>query len=131
MRQKLEQLFEPRSIVVIGASEREGSAGRMIMENLFRTGFPGTLYPVSSKHATILGIPAFSKVGKIPEPADLAIFCAPFRVIKQVIDECVEAKVGSILFFGPDFDIQDSVTIAYINKKCREGEIRKIGRAHV
>jgi len=127
MRQKLEQLFEPRSIVVIGASEREGSAGRMIMENLFRTGFPGTLYPVSSKHATILGIPAFSKVGKIPEPADLAIFCAPFRVIKQVIDECVEAKVGSILFFGPDFDIQDSVTIAYINKKCREGEIRMLG----
>ena len=127
MRQKLEQLFEPRSIVVIGASEREGSAGRMIMENLFRTGFPGTLYPVSSKHATILGIPAFSKVGKIPEPADLAIFCAPFRVIKQVIDECVEAKVGSILFFGPDFDIQDSVTIAYINKNCREGEIRMLG----
>lgn len=127
MRQKLEQLFEPRSIVVIGASEREGSAGRMIMENLYRTGFPGTLYPVSSKHASILGIPAFSKVGKIPEPADLAIFCAPFRVIKQVIDECVEAKVGSILFFGPDFDIQDSVTIAYINKKCREGEIRMLG----
>lgn len=127
MRQKLEQLFEPRSIVVIGASEREGSAGRMIMENLYRTGFTGTLYPVSSKHATILGIPAFSKVGKIPEPADLAIFCAPFRVIKQVIDECVEAKVGSILFFGPDFDIQDSVTISYINKKCREGEIRMLG----
>lgn len=127
MRQKLEQLFEPRSIVVIGASERDGSAGRMIMENLYRTGFPGALYPVSTKHASILGVPAFSKVGKIPEPADLAIFCAPFRVIRQVIDECVDAKVGSILFFGPDFDIQDTLTIAYINKKCKEGEIRMLG----
>lgn len=66
MRQKLEQLFEPRSIAVIGASERDGSAGRMIMENLYRTGFPGALYPVSTKHASILGVPAFSKVGKIP-----------------------------------------------------------------
>jgi acetyltransferase len=127
MRQKLEQLFEPRSIVVIGASEREGSAGRLIMENLYRTGFPGALYPVSTKHASILGVPAFSKVGKIPEPADLAIFCAPFRVIRQVIDECVIAKVGSILFFGPDFDIQDKATIDYINKKCKEGAIRMLG----
>ena len=96
MRQKLEQLFEPRSIAVIGASEREGSAGRMIMENLTRHGFPGSLYPVSSKHSSILGMPAYSKVGKIPEPADLAIFCAPFRVLRQVVDECVEANIGSI-----------------------------------
>lgn len=127
MRQKLEKLFEPRSIAVIGASEREGSAGRLIMENLYRTGFSGALYPISTKHVSILGVPSFSKVGKIPEPADLAVFCAPFRVIRQVIDECVDAKVGSILFFGPDFDIQDIATIAYINKKCKEGEIRMLG----
>ncbi|MFN9689834.1 MAG: GNAT family N-acetyltransferase [Bacteroidota bacterium] len=127
MRQKLEQLFEPRSIAVIGASEREGSAGRMIMENLTRHGFPGSLYPVSSKHSSILGMPAYSKVGKIPEPADLAIFCAPFRVLRQVVDECVEANIGSILFFGPDFDTQDAETIEYINKKCKQGEIRMLG----
>jgi acetyltransferase len=88
------------------------------MENLNRHGFPGSLYPVSSKHSSILGMPAYSKVGKIPEPADLAIFCAPFRVLRQVVDECVEANIGSILFFGPDFDTQDIATIDYINKKC-------------
>lgn len=127
MRQKLEQLFEPRSIAVIGASEREGSSGKMIMENLFRTGFPGSLYPVSSKHASILGIPAYSKVGKIPDPPDLVIFCAPFRVVRQVMDECVDARIGSIMFFGPDFDIRDASTISYINDRCKKAEIRMLG----
>ena len=54
----LTPLLEPRSIAVVGASERPGSFGRNLYINLRDSGFRGVLYPVNPNHRHIETVPA-------------------------------------------------------------------------
>ncbi len=82
----LEALFEPQSVALIGASERVGSLGRILLENLQRD-FSGTLYPVNPGHAELLGQAAYADVAALPGTADLAIIATPPATIPQLVDD--------------------------------------------
>lgn len=73
----LEFLFQPTSVAVIGASDREGSVGNLVLRNLMRGGFKGTVWPVNSRHATVGGQPAWPDVASLPETPQLAVICTP------------------------------------------------------
>ncbi len=66
----LEALFQPKSVALIGASERPGSLGSVVLRNLKAGGFKGPLWPVNPKHATIDGARAWPNVGSLPAPCD-------------------------------------------------------------
>jgi acetyltransferase len=51
----LDSLFQPRSLAVIGASDRERSIGALVMRNLLAAGFDGPVWPVNPKHTQIAG----------------------------------------------------------------------------
>ena len=61
-------MFDPRSVALVGATDREGSVGRAILENLRR--FPGRVFPVNPRRSEVLGIPAFKSITDIPEAVD-------------------------------------------------------------
>jgi len=63
----LDAIFAPRSVAVIGASERPGSVGRSVLWSLVSSPFGGTVYPVSEKRQSVLGIKAYGSVSEIPE----------------------------------------------------------------
>src|SRR5689334_22963110 len=65
------RLFNPAVVAVIGATEREGSVGRALMENL--RSFPGTVYPISPTRASVLHRRAYRAIGLVPETPDVAI----------------------------------------------------------
>jgi acetate---CoA ligase (ADP-forming) len=67
----LSPLLNPRSIAVVGASERPGSAGRLVMENLIQLGYKGKLYPVHPKQTTVMGYTCYANLEAIPEPVDM------------------------------------------------------------
>ncbi|MGA8281344.1 MAG: CoA-binding protein, partial [Desulfobacterales bacterium] len=67
----LDRLFAPRSLAVVGASDRKGTIGAAIMQNLLEGGFAGTVYPINPRHPTISGQKAYAKITDLPEAVDL------------------------------------------------------------
>jgi len=81
----LEFLFQPRSIAVIGASDRERSLGNLVMRNLLQAGFAGPVWPVNPRHAQVAGLPAWPDAQALPEVPDLAVVCTPAATVPQLI----------------------------------------------
>lgn len=82
----LEALFRPGSVAVIGASDREGSVGAVVLRNLTRGGFGGPIWPVNHRQALVDGRPAWPDVASLPQAPDLAVICTPAATLPQVID---------------------------------------------
>ena len=71
---RLDYLFEPASVAVLGASANP-SVGRDIIESLGRFGYSGEIYPVNPKYASILDIPCYPSLADLPSPPDVVAFC--------------------------------------------------------
>ncbi len=99
----LDAIFKPRSVAVIGASDRPGSVGRAVLWSLVSSPFGGTVYPVSDKRASVLGIKAYSNVEQIPENVDLAVIVTPAETVPGVIGQCVAAGVRGAIVISAGF----------------------------
>src|SRR3954449_13224749 len=76
----LDNIFAPRSVAVIGATEAAGSVGRTVMSNLLRSPFGGPVYPINPKRRSVLGVPCCPSIGAVPEKVDLAVIVTPATV---------------------------------------------------
>ena len=99
----LDAMFAPHSVAVVGASERPGGVGRAVLWSLLSSPFGGTVYPVSDKRASVLGIKAYSRIQDIPELVDLAVIVTPAQTVPGVISECVEAGVRAVIVISAGF----------------------------
>ena len=102
-RHALEIFFSPRSVAVVGASEREDSVGRAVLWNLVQSPFGGTVFPVNAKRGNVLGIKAYPSVGAVPEPVDLAVVVTPAATVPGVIRECAAAGVRGAIILSAGF----------------------------
>jgi acetyltransferase len=102
-RQPLEALFQPRSVAVIGASERPGSVGRTLFWNLIRSPFGGTVYPVNPRRTSVLGVRCCASLAEIPEPVDLAVIATPAAGVPELVEQCVAAGVGAAIVISAGF----------------------------
>ena len=95
---KLGKIFRPKSIAVVGASEKEGSIGSALMRNLIEGGYPGDIYPINPNRPPISGLTAYSSVLALKSSIDLAILAAPIVSTPEIVKECSEAGVqGAII----------------------------------
>ncbi len=83
----LDFALKPRSIALIGASERPFSVGRKLLENLVGGGFDGPILPVNPNLDRVLEMPAFRSVAMLPSAPDLAIIATPAATVPALIDE--------------------------------------------
>src|SRR5450755_146980 len=81
----LNAIFEPKSIAVIGATEKAGSVGRTILWNLISNPFGGTVFPINAKRANVLGIKAYPSLSALPEQVDLAVIVTPAATVPGII----------------------------------------------
>ena len=102
-RRPLRSLFHPRTVAVIGATERPGSVGRSVVVNLTAAKFGGTIVGVNPKYATVLGLTCFPSIGAVPQHVDLAIIVTPAATVPQLIDACVEASVDAAIVVSGGF----------------------------
>ena len=129
-RSTLDIFFAPRSVALIGATEKPDSVGRAILWNLIQSPFGGTIYPVNPKRSSVLGIRAYTSVADVPEKVDLAIVVTPAATVPGVIRECAGACVqGAIIISagfkeaGPEGLELERQTLA----EARRGNMRLIG----
>jgi acetyltransferase len=129
-RHPLDPLFKPRSVAVIGATEKKGSVGRTVLWNLISTPFGGTVLPVNPKRDNILGIRAYPSLADIDGPVDLAVIITPAPSVPDVMAECAAKGVkGAIVIsagfreIGPEGEALERRILA----QAREARIRVIG----
>jgi acetyltransferase len=98
----LDALLAPSSVALIGASERPGSLGTVVMQNLVGAGFAGPIYPVNPKYAEVQGRAAWPAVRDLPAAPDLAIVCTPPAAIPSVFAELAElgTRAAAVLTAG-------------------------------
>lgn len=126
----LDPIFSPKSVAVIGATDKEGSVGRTVLWNLIRNPFGGTIYPVNPKRANVLGIKAYPGVKDIPEQVDLAIIVIAAKFVPSVVQECVEAGVKGCIIISAGFKEigpEGAKLEQEILKIARKGKMRIIG----
>jgi len=92
---RLDQLFAPRSVAVIGASPRAGSLGLTFLHNLVQGGFAGAVHPVNPLHREIEGRACFSSISKLPEVPDLVVVAVPPSSVPGVIEEAGRCGVAA------------------------------------
>jgi len=93
MQHYLRPLVSPASVAMVGASEREGSVGRIAFDNLLRGGFNGPIYAVNPRHAQVLGERAYPSLSAIGKPVDLAVIATPPDAVVPVLDDAARAGV--------------------------------------
>ena len=72
-RSPLSAMLEARSVAVVGASRRPGSAGETMVSELQVGGFAGPIYPVNPGYSEVLGLRCYDSLAELPEPVDLVI----------------------------------------------------------
>jgi len=98
---ELTAFFRPHSVALIGATERAGSVGRALLENL--VSFPGELFPINAKHETVLGRRAWSSLTSMGKAVDLVIIATPAIQMPEIIRECGICGVRAVIIISAGF----------------------------
>lgn len=94
--------LSPKSIAVIGASDKPGSVGRTITHNIIN-GFTGTLYPISPTRPKVFGKKAFKSVLDVPGSIDLAVIVTKNTIVPTVLEECGRKKIRGAIIITAGF----------------------------
>jgi len=128
--QPLDAIFAPKSVAVIGATERPGSVGRTLLWNLIRSPFGGVVFPVNPQRQNILGIKTYPNIKAVPEPVDLAVIATPASSIPGVIRECVDVGVKGAIVLSAGFKeigAAGAELEQQVLTEIRRGKMRLIG----
>ena len=99
----VESVFlSPKSIAIIGASDKRGSVGATITSNIMN-GFTGTVFPVSPTRPTVFYKTAYKSVLDIPKPVDLAVIVINNLLVADVLEECGKKKVKGVIIITAGF----------------------------
>ena len=129
-RPVLDCMFSPKSVAVIGATDREETVGRTILERLLIPTFHGRIFPVNPNHKNVLGLPAFPTIADVPEKVDLAVIVTPAKTVPGVVGECVDAGVRAAVVISAGFKERGPEGAALeleIQKELRRGKMRILG----
>ena len=100
---RLDKIFKPKSIAVIGASNTEGAPGYRIFRNLIGSGYQGIAYPVNPNHESIQGVQAYKSIDEVPKVVDLAIIVTPAKTIPDILEQCGKKGIIGILIISAGF----------------------------
>ncbi len=102
-RHYLAALFEPSSVAIIGASERTGSVGAVLLQNMLDSGYKGKLFVVNPKYQAVRGIECYASIDKLPQRVDLAVVATPAPTVHGIIDDCGRAGVPAAVVITAGF----------------------------
>jgi len=129
-RSPLDPFFNPRSVAVIGATEKPGSVGRTVFWNLISSPFGGTVYPVNPNRPSILGVKAYPSLADVPEPVELAVIVTPAPSVPGVMAECGTAGVQAAIIISAGFKEigpEGAELEQRVLEQARAADIRVIG----
>jgi 4-hydroxybutyryl-CoA synthetase (ADP-forming) len=115
--------LSPKSIAIIGASDKRGSVGSTITSNIMN-GFTGSVYPVSPSRDTVFYKKAYKSVIDIPKPVDLAVIVIKNTLVAGVLEECGKKKIKGVIIITAGFKEVDEEGVK------REQELKDIAKKY-
>ena len=109
---------------MIGASRKAGKVGRVVLENILASGYPGKVFPVNPSYDELFSLPCYPSVSDLPETPDLAVVIVPARAVQGVIEECGSRGVKAAVIISAGF--KESGREGY----RRERELRLAAQRH-
>ncbi len=122
------RILLPRAITVIGASDREGSAGNLLWKNV-RASVTVPVYPVNPRLEDLDGVRCFGSVGDLPDEVSLAIIAVPSRALESTVDACIDKRMrGAVIITTPESsDGSPQADITAMVGRARRNGLRLIG----
>jgi acetyl-CoA synthetase len=125
----LARLLNPRSIAIIGASERAGSFGERTQRNL--AAFQGRMHLVNARYETLGGLPCHASIAALPEVPDIAVVAAPMEAVEGLVRDCAVAGVGAAIIYAAGFAETGKADRVALQSRvaaiAREGGVRLVG----
>lgn len=125
----LAPLLRPRSIAIVGASDRPGSLGARALANL--AGYEGAVFPVSERLSEIGGRRCYPRLSALPEAPDCVVLAIPAAAIETVLAECAAAGARAAVVFASGYaELQTAEGLAAqsaLSRIAREADLRLVG----
>ncbi len=99
----IKRMFNPETIALIGATEKEGSVGRNILENLYYWSKERKIFPVNPNRKTVLGLECYPSILSVPEHVDLSVIATPAPTTPEAVEECGKAGVEGVIIVSAGF----------------------------
>ncbi|HOV48690.1 MAG TPA: acetate--CoA ligase family protein [Anaerolineae bacterium] len=99
----LNGLLRPKSIAVVGASNKEGKIGYTVVKNLLDSHYQGAIYPINPTESLIQGLQAYPSVLDVPGTVDAAVITVPAKLVPAVTEECGKKGVKGLIIIASGF----------------------------
>ena len=123
----LDALFRPKSVAVIGASERPGSTGAMVWARVLEGGFDGPLWPVNPKYATLGGRAVTAQVADLPQAPSVALICTPPATWPGIIHQLGGLGTRAAIIVGEVRSDDDRLALRHALSAARPTLLRIVG----
>ena len=126
----LSPLLAPRSVAVIGASDREGNLGGLAVSFLQKFGYQGPVWPINAGRQIVAGLPCYPSLRDLPSVPDLAVLAVPAESVVEVVKDCIAAHVPAAVVWAGGFaegDDEGKARQRQLEQVCRDGGIKLCG----
>ena len=126
----METILSPKSIAIVGVSDNPEKVGSVIMRNLLNAGYNGKVFPVNPKYSELQGRKAYTSILEVNEEIDMVAVALPYQAVEDIVDQCIEKKVKSVLILSAGFaetGEEGKEREERIAHKLKEAKIRLIG----
>ncbi len=101
--EQIDRLLRPKSVAVIGASDRHGALGCTLLNNLVQYEFDGDVYPVNPKRDELQGLKVYKDVKELPHGVDCAVLAIPRPFVVQTVRDLAENGCGAVVIYAAGF----------------------------
>lgn len=99
----LERLLRPRSVAIVGASDKPGALGASVLSNLDRSGYAGAIHLINPKRTEIGNRPCLASIDDLPDGVDAAVLAVPRAAVLPSIEALARRRVGAAVIFSAGF----------------------------
>ncbi len=100
---QIDRLLRPKSVAVVGASDRHGALGATLLNNLVQYEFAGDIYPVNPKRDEIAGLKCYATAADLPEGIDCAVLAIPRPFVLDTVRQLAARGCGAVVIYSAGF----------------------------
>ena len=120
----LAPLLAPRSIAVLGASDKAGNLGKTVIGHLQKFDFPGPIYPIHPANETVNGLKCYPSIAAVTGQCDMAVFAVSANSLIEAVQQCIDAGVKAGIALAGGFSESSA------EGRERQAQLKKLCDAH-